>query len=194
VFERSVEDPMKVNELKRGNVVRYNNDLWQIQEMEHVKPGKGPAYYQVKLKNVTNGTNISQRMNVFDDLDLMYTERREMEYLYQDGVGHVFMDTETYEQVTLSEDLVGEAMQYVPHNSSVSVLFVDGKPTIVDLPAAVELEVTETEAAVKGDTATNVTKRAETQTGLVVKVPIHIKKGEKIKVDTRTGEFLGRAK
>jgi elongation factor P len=189
-----VQAPMKLNEIRRGQVVRIDGQPWTIVDMEHVKPGKGPAYFQVKMKNLNTGSNVSKRMNTFDDLEVLYTERREMEYLYQDGASHVFMDTETYEQVMLPEELVGEVMGYVPHNSAVLVLFVDGKAASVELPSAVELTIAETEAAVKGDTATNVTKRAVTETGLTVKVPMHIKQGERIKVDTRTGEFLGRAK
>jgi elongation factor P len=185
---------MKLNEIRTGQVVRWNGQVWTIMEMEHVKPGKGPAYFQVKLKNLDRGGIVAQRMNTDADLDVLYTERRDMEYLYDDGAGHVFMDTESYEQVTLGNDVVEDAMPYVPHNASVSVFFIEGKPVSVDLPASVELQVTEAEHAVRGDTATNVTKRATTETGLVVKVPVHIKAGEKIKVDTRTGEFLGRAK
>lgn len=185
---------IKVNDLKRGQVIHVDNDDWIVVDMEHVKPGKGPALYHLKLKNLRQGSVLSKRMGPSDTVDVIFTQRREMEYLYQDGPMHVFMDTETYEQTEMSEDLVGDALPYLKDNAVATVMFANGKPVIIDLPAAVELKITETEAAVKGDTATNVTKRAVTETNLEVKVPIHIREGDTIRVDTRTGEFLGRVK
>lgn len=184
---------MKVNELKRGQVIEYDGQKWIIIGIEHVTPGNWRAIYHFKLKNLNTGSVITQRMNPNDDVPVLYIERRELEYLYKDGEHHVFMDTENYEQSMLDNDLLEDVLPYIPHNARVTVMFAEGKPVTVELPAAVELKITETEPAVRGDTATNVTKRATVETGLVIKVPSHIKEGEIVKVDTRTGEFIGRA-
>lgn len=183
---------MKANEVSRGQVVRLDGNTWAIVAIQHITPGNKRAIYQMKLKNLKKGNLIERRFAPRDVLDVAYLESREMQYLYRDAAGFCFMDNETYEQLTLSEETVGETEQFLKLNANVKVLFLDGEPQGVELPASVALRVTETEPGVKGDTVSNVLKPATLETGIVVNVPIHIKKGDRVKVDTRTGEFLER--
>ncbi len=179
--------------IKRGNVIRWRETLWKVLETQQTSIGKKGAYIQMKLQNLEDDHTETSRFSSGENLEKAYTETRQMEYLYEDGVSYVFMNPESGAQVRLDEGQVAHALPYMAYNTRVDVLFAEGRPIDVELPASVVLEVTETQPAVRGDTATSVTKPAEVETGLTVKVPGHIREGEKIQVDTRTGEFLGRA-
>jgi len=179
--------------IKTGNVIRWRDELWKVLQTQQTFVGKKGAYIQIKLQNLDDGHIETNRFASSDQVEKVFLEERRMEYLYEDGVGYVFMDPETGEQTHIEQDLLGEATDYLAYNTDVQIQFHEGRPIGVELPPSVTLEVTKTEPAVRGDTATSVTKPAEVETGLVVKVPGHIKKGENIQVNTRTGEFLGRA-
>jgi elongation factor P len=185
--------PDKINMVNRGNVIKYNGELWQVMSMDHVKPGKGPAFYQIKLRNLTKGGVISQRFNSNAETEIAYIETHEMEYLYAEGEDFVFMNTSSYEQHTVSKALIGDDMQWVRPNQTVSVKFFEGNPIIIDLPPSVVLKVIQCDAAARGDTVRNVTKLAKLETGAEVRVPAFIEAGEWIEVDTRNGECSGRA-
>jgi elongation factor P len=161
--------------------------------MDFSKPGKGPGYYQISFRNLTRGGIQQKRMQGDDQLKFAFLENRTMEYLYQEGEDYVLMDSESYEQMTVPGDVIGESMKFVRHNATVKVQFYEEKLIGVDLPAAVVLKVEDAEPGARGDTVKNVTKPATLETGLVVKVPAHINVGQYVKVDTRTGEFLSRA-
>lgn len=184
---------MKVNEFKRGQTVEIDGDLWTILKMDQTKPGKGPAYYQMSLKNLYKGNTVQRRYNGDDELKFAFLESREFQYLYQDGDDYVFMDLESYEQIMLPGSQVKEEMKYVRLNSVVKVRFYEETPIGLDIPASVVLKVSHTGPSAKGDTVKNVTKPAVLETGAEIKVPAHIEKEEFVKVDTRTGEFIGRA-
>lgn len=184
---------MKVNELKKGHVISESGQLWQVVDMEHVKPGKGPAYLQIKKKSLSSGKVVETRYNSGSTVEFAYLETKELKYGWQEGDSFVFMDSETYEQFPLSEAEVGELMAYVKPDETITVKFHEGKPVTMDLPQVVELQVVETEPAVKGDTVTNVFKPAKLETGLEIKVPMFIAEGEVVRVQTATGEFAGRA-
>lgn len=184
---------MKVNEAKRGHVVEMDGELWAIVDIDFTKPGKGPAYYQISFKNLDRGNIIQRRMQGDDELKFAFLETREMEYLYQEGDSYVFMDLQTYEQISVPGERIKEAMQFVRHNATVKVQFYEDKVVGLDLPASVVLKVVETEPSARGDTVKSVTKPAVLETGITVRVPAHINEGEFVKVDTRSGEFISRA-
>lgn len=184
---------MNATEIRRGMVLNVEGDLFLVTEFQHITPGNWRAMVQAKLKNLKTGKVVQQRFRSTDSIDAAFLEMKNMEYLYQDGENYCFMDTQNYDQILLSKDLVGEAMQYVVPNSQVKVTFHEGKALSVDLPSAVVLRVTKTDPGVKGDTVTNVFKPALLETGLEIKVPLFVRIGDKVKVDTRTGEFLERA-
>lgn len=184
---------IRVTEAKKGMVVRFENDLYQITRYDHLTPGNLRAIHHVYLKNLKNGRQKEVRMKTSDTLDQVFLDSRDAQYLFKDSLGYTFMDNDNFEQFVLSADVVGESMQYITDNSTVTVVFCEGEALTVQLPAAVVLEVVSTEDAVRGDTVSAVQKPATLNTGLVVKVPAHIKVGEKIKVSPETGEFLGRA-
>ncbi len=183
---------IRINQLKKGQVINYQGDLHKVLEIVHVTPGKGAALYHVKLRNLAKGNTIPARFSPSESVDVVYLDTRKMQYLYKDGNDYVFMDTETYEQINIPADFLGDDALYLVENMEVLVTFHEDKPIGVELPTTVELEVTETEAATKGDTVNNVLKEAVCETGLKVKVPLFVQEGDKIKVDTRTGEFLQR--
>ena len=174
-------------------VLRVKGDLFVVHDFQHITPGKGNAVVQTKLKNLKSGTIINQRFRSTESIETAFLETKTMEYLYQDGANYCFMDVETFDQIMLSDDVVGDVMPYLAANAQVQMTFHEGKPVGVDIPAAVVLEVIETEPGAKGNTVTNVFKPAKLETGLEVKVPLFINVGDKIKVDTRSGEFLERA-
>lgn len=184
---------IRVTEAKKGMVVRYENDLYQITRYDHLTPGNLRAIHHLNLKNLKNGRQKEVRMKTSDQLDLVFLDSRDAQYLFKDTLGYTFMDNETYDQFVLSAEVIGDAMQYIVENSNVTVVFVETEALTVQLPPAVELEVVETEDAARGDTVSNVQKPATLNTGLVIKVPSHIKVGEKVRVSTDTGEFMGRA-
>jgi len=183
---------MKASELKKGMAVEYDGELNIVSEVTHITPGNKRAIYQVKLKSMRSGRVVTRRFSPSNEVTGVTLEPREMEYLYADGSSHVFMDTGNFEQTYLSGDLVGDALPYIRLNSTVRVLHVDGKPISVELPASVVLEITAADPGVRGDTVTNVKKSARLETGLEIKVPSHINQGDKVKVDTRSGEFIER--
>jgi elongation factor P len=183
---------MKANDIKPGGAVRVNNDLFVITSREHVKPGKGPAYVQVKMKSIATGNVLDKRLRATEEVEDVTLDRREMEYLYSEPAGHVFMDNESYEQMTISDDLIGDQMIYVKPNTTITVLLFEGRPVSVELPAAVDLEVTETAPQVKGATATNQLKEAELETGLKTRVPPFVENGQVVRVSTADGSYISR--
>jgi elongation factor P len=183
---------VKPSELKKGHVVRVDKDLWKIVGMQHVQKGNWRSYYQIDLKNIKTGRVLTNRFATHDDLEYVNVDHRNMQYLYREGDNHCFMDNETYEQILIPHDEIAESIQYMKLNMETDIQFIDNMPINVNLPAAVELEIIETDPGVKGDTVSNVFKPAKLETGLEVKVPLHINPGDTVKVDTRSGEFLER--
>jgi elongation factor P len=183
------------SEVRKGMViVREDGQLYYVVDRELRTPGNLPSKLTLKLKNIKTGFVTDQRVHPEDKVEQAYLEKREMQYLYKDSDGYVFMDTETYDQVTLGEDMVGEQMLYLKEENKVQVTFHSDKALSVELPAQVELKVTETDPALKGATAAAQYKPATLETGLKVQVPPHIGTGERIVVDTRDGKYLGRVK
>ncbi|CAB4686925.1 MAG: elongation factor P [Actinobacteria bacterium] len=180
------------NDLKNGMVLSMDNQLWTVIEFQHVKPGKGPAFVRTKLKNVISGKVIDRTLNAGVKIETANVDKREMQYLYSDGDGYVFMDTQDYDQITLSNALVGEAANYLLENQQAIVAIHEGNPIYVELPASVVLEITFTEPGLQGDRSSGGTKPATVETGLQIQVPLFVEQGTKVKVDTRTGEYLGR--
>ena len=183
---------MKSQDLRPGMAVQLDNQVWVITDTEHVKPGKGPAYAQVKLKNVQSGTRVEKRFRSGEDVPQVDIDRRAMEYLYSDASGAVFMDGETFEQHTIPAAVLGDALKFVKPNTQITALVHNGNVVNIDLPAAVDLQVTDTPPQVKGATVTNQLKEATLETGLVTKVPPFISNGEVVRVSTETGEYLSR--
>jgi len=184
---------VKANDLKSGMAVNVDGTLYVVLNTEHVKPGKGPAYVQIKIKAVSTGSVGEKRLRAVEDIEQAILDRRVMQYLYTDSSGHVFMDNETYEQFTLPADLLGDAMLYLKENTDITVLVYEGRPVTIELPKTVELTVTDTAPQAKGATATNQLKEAELETGLKTRVPPFIENGEVVKVSTDDGSYLGRA-
>ena len=181
-------------DFKNGMCISFNNKACVIVEFQHVKPGKGGAFVRTKLRDIRTGRVVENTFNAGTKFDLIRLETRKLQYLYNDGELYYFMDQETYDQVPISKDDVEEAMKYLRENDEATIKFYNGTPFQVEAPNFVDLVVTETEPGVKGDTATNVTKAATVETGAVIQVPIFIEEGEKIQIDTRSGEYLGRSK
>ncbi len=174
-------------------IIKIDGELFSVSDFNHVTPGKGRAHMQVSIKSLKQGNVIQKRFRPSDKVDDVFLDHRDMEYLYQEGNSYCFMDTENYEQIFLSKEVLGDAMSYIAPNSKVKVSFYEGNAIGVELPASVTLKIIETDPGTKGDTVTNVFKPAKLETGFVTKVPLFINTGELIKVDTRTGEFMGRA-
>lgn len=186
---------VKATELRKGQVIEKDGDLLVITEYEHRTPGNLRAIINIRTRSLSSGQAGQMRLSSSDTLEVAYLDRRKCEYLYKESNGDfVFMDNESYEQIHLPADLVGDKMGYVKENTQVEVTFHGQTPIDLALPKAVDLVVAEAEAAVKGNTATNVKKDAVLETGLPIKVPLHIQAGELVRVSTETGEFLGRAK
>jgi elongation factor P len=185
---------VRATELRKGLVLQHEGQLLLITEYAHHTPGNLRAIIHVKTRNLASGQTGQMRLSSSNTLEVAYLERRNCEYLYRDSSGHyMFMDSTSYEQFPISEDLIGEHMAYVKENTRVDVTFHENLAVGVELPASVILTVTETEPAVRGNTATNVKKDAVLETGLKVKVPAHIAVGDSVKVRTADAEFLGRA-
>ncbi|MBC6461024.1 elongation factor P [Actinomadura sp. HBU206391] len=181
------------NDLKNGLVLKLDGgDLWAVVEFQHVKPGKGGAFVRTKLKNVLSGKVVDKTFNAGVKVDVANVDKREMQYSYKDGDEFVFMDTETYDMLHISGTTVGDAANYLLENTLATVAIHEGSPLYVDLPASAVLEVTHTEPGLQGDRSTGGTKPATLETGAEIKVPLFITTGEKVKVDTRSGEYLGR--
>lgn len=185
---------IKASEMKKGLVVRFDGQLFSIIDYELVKPGKGPAYLITKVKNLKQGNVVEKRLQGADTLDDVFMQRTDAEYLYKDGHHLVFMDIKTYDQVFLSEELIGDSVNFLQPNMKVMITTCEGETLGVELPAAVELKIVETEPALRGATVTNKNKPAILETGYRVMVPSFVEPGTVIRVDTRTGEYIERAK
>ena len=185
---------MTAGEFRNGVTFEMDGQVQQVIEFQHVKPGKGAAFVRVKMKNVVTGAVTETSFNPTAKFEEAFVERREMQYLYNEGDLYYFMDNETYEQIPISKDTLGDDFRFVKENENVKVLSYKGSVFAVEPPLFVELEITETEPGVKGNTATNVLKPATVETGAEIKVPLFINEGDKIVIDTRTGEYLERAK
>ena len=180
-------------QLRPGMVIKHNNDLHSVFSVEHRTPGNLRAFIQAKLRNLRTGAMFEHRFRSSDAIEKITVDETQMEYLYQDGDSYVFMNTENYEQLYLSRDVLGDAVDYLTANLQIKVEFFDGKAVGVELPQTVDLKVVETEPGLKSATASSVTKPAKTETGLVVQVPPFINEGETIRVDTSEGAYLSRA-
>ena len=180
-------------DFRNGVTFDMDGQVYQVVEFQHVKPGKGAAFVRTKFKNVVTGAVVEKSFNPTDKFEEAFVERKEYEYLYNDGELYYFMDTETYEQLPLNSDKLDDNFKFVKENDVVKIKSYKGNVFGVEPPLFVELEVVDTEPGVRGDTATNVTKPATLETGAVIKVPIFINSGEKIRIDTRTGEYMERA-
>ena len=181
------------NDLKNGMTLSIDGQLWNVVEFQHVKPGKGGAFVRTKLKNVMSGKVVDRTFNAGMKVDVANVDRREMQYLYREGEDFVFMDTRDYDQPRIPAAVVGDAANFLLEEQTATVAFNDGVPLYVELPAAVELTITTTDPGVQGDRSTGGTKPATLETGAQVQVPLFISTGEKVRVDTRTGEYLSRA-
>jgi elongation factor P len=181
------------NDLKNGMVLNIDGQLWSVIEFQHVKPGKGPAFVRTKLRNVTSDKVVDKTFNAGVKVETANVDRRDMQYLYNDGTGFVFMDTSTYDQITLNPSIVGEASNYLLENQVATVALHDGDPLYVELPPSVVLEITYTEPGLQGDRSTGGSKPATLETGFQIQVPLFIENNTRVKVDTRTGDYLGRA-
>jgi elongation factor P len=180
------------NDLKNGLVLNIDGQLWTVVEFQHVKPGKGGAFVRTKLKNVLSGKVVDRTFNAGTKVDTANVDKRDMQYLYKDGSDFVFMDTSTYDQIHVAEATVGDAANFMLENQNAVVALHDGTPLYVELPASVVLEITYTEPGLQGDRSTGGTKPATVETGYEISVPLFLESGTKVKVDTRTGAYLGR--
>jgi elongation factor P len=179
-------------DIKNGVVLNIDGQLWSVVEFQHVKPGKGGAFVRTKLKNVVTGKVVDKTYNAGTKIDIENVDRRDFTYLYNDGEGFVFMDASDYDQITVPASVVGDAKNFMLENQSVTIALNNGNPLYVDLPASVVLEITYTEPGLQGDRSTGGTKPATVETGYEIQVPLFLETGTKVKVDTRSGEYLGR--
>ena len=179
-------------DIKNGVVLSIDGQLWSVIEFQHVKPGKGGAFVRTKLKNVVTGKTVDRTYNAGAKIEIENVDRRDFTYLYNDGDGFVFMDATDYEQLTVSSTVVGDAANFMLENQAVTIALNNGNPLYIDLPASVVLEITYTEPGLQGDRSTGGTKPATVETGYEIQVPLFLETGTKVKVDTRTGDYLGR--
>ena len=186
-------ETVNTNQFRNGMHIEVDGSVWRIVEFQHVKPGKGGAFVRTKLKNLDSGAVVDRTFRAGEKFSRVHTEVKNVQYLYDAGDEVVFMDQETYEQIQLPRDTVGDDLEFLQPSSTVQMLAVDGRPAGVQLPSAVELKVVETQPGVKGDTVTNVTKPAKLETGAVVQVPLFVNEGETIRVDPREGRYISRA-
>ena len=184
---------ISAGEFKNGLTIEYDGNIWTIIEFQHVKPGKGAAFVRTKLKNIKTGGVIELSFRPTEKFPLAHIDRVTMQYLYDTGDAYCFMNNETFEQMELSYDIVGDAMKFVKENDEVKICSCKGDIFSIEPPLFAELVVTETEPGLAGNTATNTTKPATVETGAQVRVPLFVNIGDKIKIDTRTGEYLSRA-
>jgi elongation factor P len=180
------------SDIRNGLVIEHKGDIFTIVDFLHVKPGKGGAFVRTTLKSVTDGHVIEETFRAGERIKPVRLEEREMQYLYKDGDFHYFMDTETYEQQPFDKELLGDTLKFLKENDTVAVEFYESKPVTIELPTFVNLEVIKTDPGVRGDTATGGSKPATLQTGAVIQVPLFVKEGITVKVDTRTGEYVER--
>ncbi|MDR1101877.1 MAG: elongation factor P [Clostridiales bacterium] len=184
---------VSAGEFRNGVTFEMEGSVWQIVEFQHVKPGKGAAFVRTKLRNVMTGAVVERTFRPTEKFPKALVERKDMQYLYNDSGLYYFMDQETYEQIPLNEEQLGDALKFVKENENVLILTYKGNVFGVEPPNFVELQVTVTEPGVRGDTATNVLKPATLETGAIINVPIFINEGDKIRIDTRSGEYMERA-
>ncbi|MEB4616234.1 elongation factor P [Leucobacter sp. M11] len=180
------------NDIKNGTVIKIDGQLWSVTEFQHVKPGKGGAFVRTKMKNVVTGKTVDKTYNAGAKIETANVDRRDFQYLYQDGADFVFMDLSDYDQLTVSPVVVGDAKNYMLENQNVQIALHEGEPLYLELPASVVLEITYTEPGLQGDRSTGGTKPATVETGAEIHVPLFLNAGVKVKVDTRTGDYLGR--
>lgn len=183
---------ISAGDFRKGITFELNGEPHVVLDFQHVKPGKGAAFVRTKYRNILTGATREEAFNPNDKFPKAHIETKHMQYLYSDGELYYFMDNETYEQIALTEEAVGDSMKFVKENDNVKMVSYKGNIFAIEPPMFAELEVTETEPGVKGDTATNVTKPATVETGAQVAVPIFVNQGDKIQIDTRTGEYLKR--
>jgi elongation factor P len=182
------------NDIKKGVVILQNGDPWVVTEFQHINPGKGAAFVRTRIKNLKSGKTLEQTYKVSETITIVEVEYRNMQYLFHDATGYTFMDTGSYEQFTMSDEDVGEQGKYVSDGLEVTLTMYEGRPIALQLPKKMNFKIVETMPAVKGDTASgNVTKEAKTDAGFSVNVPIFLKEGEEIVVNTDTGEYVERA-
>ena len=185
---------ISTNQFKNGNHIEVDGTVFKILEFQHVKPGKGGAFVRSKLRRASDGNVIDRTFRAGEKFRAVRTEARKMQFLYADGSDAHFMDTESYEQMAIPESTVAEALKWPKPNETVDVLFIDGNPSDLQLPASVALEVTETEPGLRGDTASGGgSKPATLETGATINVPLFVDVGQRVKVDTRSGEYMSRA-
>ena len=183
---------ISAGDFRNGMTIEVDGNIYQIIEFQHVKPGKGAAFVRTKLKNIVNGGVVEKTFRPTEKCPQARIDRKDMQYLYSDGELYNFMDVESFEQIALNQDEIGDAMKFVKENEMVKICSHNGNVFAVEPPLFVELEITDTEPGFKGDTATGATKPATVETGAQVLVPLFVNQGDKIKIDTRTGEYLSR--
>ncbi|MCI9230843.1 elongation factor P [uncultured Acetatifactor sp.] len=183
---------ISAGDFRNGITIEYDNNVYQIIEFQHVKPGKGAAFVRTKLKNIKSSGVIEKSFRPTEKFPQARIDRKDLQYLYSDGDLYYFMDTESYEQIALNSDAVGDALKFVKENEMCKICSHNGSVYSVEPPLFVELEITDTEPGFKGDTATGASKPATVETGAQVFVPLFVNQGDKIKIDTRTGEYLSR--
>ncbi|HZN56369.1 MAG TPA: elongation factor P [Candidatus Polarisedimenticolaceae bacterium] len=184
---------MKANEMRKGMVIRFEGQVYKILEAQHRTPGNLRAFVQAKLRNVITGLGTEQRFRSEDDVEKVYLDTKTMQYLYHDAQGYHFMDTDTYDQVALSDEILGDTMSYIVAESTVTMDWFEGKPVGIEIPPSVDLKVVETAPGIKGATASAQKKPAKLETGLVVQVPSFINEGEVLRIGTENSDYLGRA-
>jgi elongation factor P len=185
---------VKATEVKSGMAVNLDGRVLIVLSYEHTKPGKGPAYMQLKMKDVKGGSIVEKRFGSSDNVDTTTLDRRDAEYLYEDADGYVFMDLETFDQFTLQRDMAESSMPFLRPNTQTLVIFHDETPLLIELPSTVDLEVTECQPGIKGATVTNQLKEAVLETGLKTRVPPFIEQGETVRISTTDGSYMGRSK
>ena len=181
------------NDLKNGMTLNLDGQLWNVIEFQHVKPGKGGAFVRTKMRSVLSGKVVEKTFNAGVKVEVASVEKRNMQYLYRDGEDFMFMDSSNYDQISISKQTVGDAVDYLLENADAVVAMHEGNPLFIELPASVELKITYTEPGLQGDRSSGGTKPATVETGITVQVPLFIKQDEVVLVDTRTGAYLGRA-
>ncbi|HIW21688.1 MAG TPA: elongation factor P [Candidatus Dorea intestinavium] len=184
---------VSAGDFRNGLTVNIEGTVYQVMEFQHVKPGKGAAFVRTKLKDIINGGVVEKTFRPSEKFDQAHIERKEMQYLYEDGDLYYFMDNETFEQIAVNKDAVGESLKFVKENENVKIVSYQGNVFSVEPPITVELKVIETEPGFKGDTAQGATKPAKVETGAQVMVPLFVEEGDMLKIDTRTSEYLSRA-
>jgi elongation factor P len=182
------------SDFRTGLVIKYNGDLWTVTEFQHVNPGNWRAFVRTKLKNIKNGKVVENRFRAGEAIDVVRIERKEFQFLYHESSGFVFMDKDTFEQLTVDEDQLGDKARFLKEAVSVDILFHDTEITGIELPITVEVKIVETVPGVRGDSANAGTKPAKIETGATVNVPLFVNEGDLVKIDTRSGDYIERVK